>query len=373
MAAKKQVTITQVAQEAGVSTQTVSRVINNRPDVAPETRARVLQVIERFNYQPNILARSLIRRHSNTIGVVAMASSYYGPSTTLVGIEKMIRRLGYSLLLDFMHHPERDDVELVINRLVSQQVDGIIWAIPEIANNRAWLNSRRAHLPIPIIYLSMQPQDDLPVAAIDNRFGGCLATDHLLSQGYRQIGIITGPADWWEARQRLAGWREALEDAGQPAADRQVAQGDWSASSGELAVYRLWDQFREMDAVFVSNDQMALGVLKAAHQSGRRVPGDLAVVGFDNIPESLYFWPALTTVDQPLIDLGGRAVERLIQMIKAEQAEYLKGVEYLESTKYPKGVEYPVRDDHQSSETVSLLLKPELVVRDSSTAGSHRK
>jgi LacI family transcriptional regulator len=354
MAAKKQITITQVAQEAGVSTQTVSRVINNRLDVAPETRARVQQVIERFNYQPNILARSLIRRHSNTIGVVAMASSYYGPSTTLVGIEKTIRRLEYSLLLDFMHHPERDDVEMVINRLVSQRVDGIIWAIPQIANNRAWLNSKNAHLPIPIIYLSMQPQEDLLIAAIDNRLGGCLATDHLLAQGYRQIGIITGPGDWWEARQRLAGWREALEGAGRPPEDRQIVQGDWTAASGELAISRLWDQFREMDAVFVGNDQMALGVLNAAHQSGRRVPGDLAVVGFDNIPESLYFWPALTTVDQPLIDLGGRAVETLIQMIKAERAEYSASAEYLRS------------EDQPPSEVVPLLLKPTLVVRNSS-------
>jgi LacI family transcriptional regulator len=344
MAAKKQVTIIQVAQAAGVSPQTVSRVINDHPDVAPETRLKVQRIIERLNYRPNILARSLIYRRSYTIGVVAMASTYYGPSTTLVGIELMIRKLGYSLLLDFMHHPERDDIERIINRLLSHQVDGIIWAIPEIGVNRTWMHRKSARLPIPVICLSMQPDGPLPVVAIDNQLGGRLATEHLLCQGYDRIGIITGPMDWWESRQRLAGWREALEQAGKPATQRQVVEGDWTAASGEAAIRRLWEQYPETEAVFASNDQMALGVLQAAHRSGRSVPGDLAVVGFDNIPESLFFWPALTTVDQPLIDLGGRAVETLTLLIEAEHA------------------------NERSVQVETVLLQPWLVVRDSSIA-----
>ena len=343
MAAKKQITIIQVAKAAGVSAQTVSRVINDHPDVAPQTRVRVQRVIDQLNYRPNILARSLIHRRSYTIGVVAMASSYYGPSTTLVGIEQMIRNLGYSLLLDFVHHPERDDVEQIINRLLSHQVDGILWAIPEIGINRAWMGRKSAHLPIPAIYLSMQPGKP-PVVAIDNQHGGFLATEHLLSQGYHRIGIITGPMDWWESRQRLAGWRAALEKAYEPAAERQIVEGDWSAASGEAAIYKLWEQFPEIEAVFASNDQMALGVLQAAHRSGHSVPGDLAVVGFDNIPESLFFWPALTTVDQPLIDLGGRAVEVLSRLIEAEHAN-----------------DRTVRVD-------TILLQPMLVIRESSVA-----
>jgi LacI family transcriptional regulator len=341
MAAKKQVNITQVAKAAGVSTQTVSRVINNRPDVAPETRSRVQRIIEQVNYRPNILARSLIHRRSNTIGVVAMASSYYGPSNTLVGIEKMIRRLGYSLLLDFMHHPERDDVEMIINRLLSHQVDGILWAIPEIGNNRAWLQRQNAQLPIPVIYLSMQPQDKLPVIAIDNRFGARLATEHLLAKGFRKIGHIAGPPDWWEARQRQAGWEETLQATGLPVENRQTAAGDWSAASGEASIHCLMESFPEMEAVFVGNDQMALGVLQAAHRTGRHIPHDLAVVGFDNIPESCYFWPGLTTIDQPLIELGGRAVETLCDLIEAE-----------------------FRND-KLVPAEPLLLKPTLVVRDS--------
>lgn len=346
MAAKKQVTITQVAQAAGVSTQTVSRVINDRPDVAPVTRLRVQEVIEQLNYRPNILARSLIHRRSNTIGVVGMASSYYGPSTTLVGIEKMTRALGYSLLLDFMHHPERDDVEGIISRMLSHQVDGIIWAVPEIGHNRNWLGRKSAHVPVPVIYLSMQPVPNLPVMAIDNRLGARLATEHLLAAGYHRIGIITGPMDWWEVRQRLDGWRGALEKAGQPSESRQIVQGDWTAASGSVGIHELWDQFPEINAVFASNDQMALGVLQAAHQADKRIPQDLAVAGFDNIPESRFFWPALTTVDQPLIDLGGQAVEELSRLIHAEEA------------------------NSRVAHTPSALLKPQLVVRGSTTGMS---
>lgn len=343
MFARKQITITQVARAAGVSTQTVSRVINGRPDVAPETRLRVQRVIEQLDYRPNILARSLIHRRSHTIGVVAMASGFYGPSTTLVGIEKMTRNLGYSLLLDFMHHPESDDVEHIINRLLSHQVDGILWAVPEIGNNRDWMARMGAYLPIPVIYLSMQPMNNVPVVLIDNYLGGRLATEHLLSQGYRYIGVITGPLDWWESRQRLDGWRDSLKDAGCPPEARQIVLGNWSAASGADGIQMLWQQFPELDAVFACNDQIALGALQAAHRAGRRVPQDLAVAGFDNIPESKYFWPALTTVDQPLVDLGARAVEALTRWISAQHR------------------------DERTVEAESILLAPSLVVRDSTS------
>jgi LacI family transcriptional regulator len=343
MAARKQITITQVARAAGVSTQTVSRVINERPDVAPETRLRVQRVIEQMDYRPNVLARSLIHRRSHTIGVVAMSSGFYGPSTTLVGIEKMTRTLGYSLLLDFMHHPESDDVDRIINRLLSHQVDGILWAVPEIGNNRAWLEKRGAFLPIPVIYLSMQPMEHLLVASIDNYLGGCLATEHLLAQGYRHIGIITGPLDWWETRQRLAGWRKALETAGLSAEETQIVPGDWSAASGAVGIQKLWQQFPELDAVFACNDQMALGAMQAAYRLGKRLPQDLALVGFDNIPESQFFWPALTTVNQPLVELGERAVEALVQLISAEHS------------------------DERLERAESVLLTPALIVRDSTS------
>ena len=140
---------------------------------------------------------------------------------------------------------------------------------------------------------------------------GRLATEHLLLGGARHVGIITGPLNWWEAQQRELGWRETLLANGLPAHELLVAIGDWGATSGEEGLYRLLEQEPELDAVFASNDQMALGVLHAAHRLGRRIPDDLSVVGVDNIAEASHFWPSLTTVDQPLRDAGALAVREI--------------------------------------------------------------
>jgi LacI family transcriptional regulator len=303
---------------------------------------RVEHVIERLGYRPSAIARSLIHQRSHTLGVVATGLDYYGPSRTLVGIEKQVRAQGYSLLLDLLHHPETEDVERILNRLLSRQVDGILWAVPEIGNNRAWLRTSNLLLQVPFVFLNMDPLLELPLATIDNRQGGRLAAEHLISQGYRNIGMITGPLEWWEARQRQLGWQDALLSAGLPAGDRQVLEGNWSAASGEETIRLLLLQFPEMQAVFASNDQMALGVLRAAHTIGRQVPRDLAVVGFDNIPESAYFWPPLTTVEQPLVDLGCKAVEKLTELIDAEG------------------------QNSTPPSQLSVSLAPELIVRDSS-------
>jgi LacI family transcriptional regulator len=339
---KKQVTIRQVASAAGVSAQTVSRVINDRPDVAPTTRQRVQQVIRQLGYQPNAIARSLIHQRTRTLGVVATRLDYYGPSRTLMGIEQETRALGYSLLLDLLHHPEAADLEPLLNRLLSHQVDGIIWAVPEIGGNRTWLERRVPHLPIPVIYLSMQARPELAVVAIDNRSGGRMATEHLLSQGYQNIGILTGPLEWWEARERLLGWQDALKSAARPIEFNQIVEGDWSAASGASGIRRLLEAFPQMDAAFVCNDQMAVGVLQTAPESGRRIPEDLAIVGFDDTPEAAYYRPPLTTVQQQLVDLGCTAVRELCRMIDANY-------------QLTPEVEPP-----------AILLQPKLIIRQSS-------
>jgi LacI family transcriptional regulator len=343
MVAKNQVTIIQVAREAGVSAQTVSRVLNDRPDVSPQTRQRVQEVMIRLGYRPNALARSLIRQRSHTIGVVAGAWAYFGPMRFLIGIEKQIRSLGYNLLLDMLHHPEIENVERILNRLLSLQVDGIIWAIPEIGNNRAWLSRETPHLPVPSIFLSMQSKEGITDISIDNHLGGCQAVEHLISEGYSRVGIITGPMNWWESRQRKKGWQEALQSAGLPAEDRQVVEGDWSADSGARGLESLFLQFPEIDAVFACNDQMALGALQTAHKAGRKVPEQLGMVGFDNIPESAYFWPALTTIEQPLLELGCTAVKELAKMIEVDE------------------------NGEPAGETNHILLSPCLVSRGSSS------
>ncbi len=336
------VTIKQVAREAGVSTQTVSRVINERPDVAPETRRRVLAIIDRLSYQPSALARSLIRRRSHTLGVVTAGLQYVGPSHTLSGITAQAEAMNYSLLLKELPRFDTDDVEPILNNLLARQVDGIIWAVPEVGGNRAWLQNRLPGLPVPIIFLTMKPRAGLSIAAIDNYAGGRLAARHLLEQGYRHVAHLAGPLVWWEARQRKAGWADVLAESGLPVDDRQWVEGNWSSRSGEQAFRQLLELYPDLDAVFVGNDQMALGVLQVACRQGLNVPRDLGVVGFDGIPESAYFWPPLSTVHQDLHQLGCTAVRQVINTIEASH------------------------DSDKDTTMPASQIEPKLIVRESS-------
>jgi LacI family transcriptional regulator len=341
MAYKNRVTIKQVAKEAGVSSQTVSRVANHHPDVSSETRRQVQQVIDRLMYQPSHIARTLSQGKSCTLGVVGTGLEYFGPSRTLLGIERQAHELGYTLHLTLIHQPEHDDVEQVCRDLLSRHVDGVVWAVPQIGSNRDWLATGTLLLSAPIVFLSMESNPHLSVISVDNRSGGRLATQHLIVQGYRQIGLITGPSDWWEAQQRRLGWEDALKEAGLPVDDALIVEGDWMSASGERGLQQLLERRPEMDAVFVSNDQMAVGALQAARQMGRPVPEKLGVVGFDNISESAYFYPPLTTVAQDMVALGSCAVQVLWGLIE-------------ESERGPLG----------SPQT--NLIQPQLIVRASS-------
>jgi DNA-binding LacI/PurR family transcriptional regulator len=309
------ITIKQVASEAGVSTQTVSRVINARPDVSPETRERVQDVIERMRYQPSALARSLTQQRSYTLGIVTAGLQHAGPSRTLNGIAQAAEQAGYGLLLKELPRYDAEDIVPIIDALVARHVDGVIWAVPEVGENRKPFSSLPLHLGVPIVYITMEARDGLASVSIDNYLGGQLATAHLIEQGYRRIGHISGPLDWWESRQRLAAWRDTLHQHGLEADDRQWVEGDWSSASGAQATQKLFSQYPDMDAVFVANDQMALSVLQATCRRGPRVPQDLGVVGFDNLAESAFFSPPLTTVQQDQYNLARIAVEEVIRII----------------------------------------------------------
>jgi len=315
----RQVTISQVAREAGVSSQTVSRVINNRQEITPKTRQHVQDVIQRLGYQPNAIARSLSQRRSHTLGVVTSGLEYYGPSHILVGVEQGANQAGLSILLNLLHQPESENIGPIVNGLMSRQVEGIIWAAPEIGKNRSWFQEAIPQLAIPVIFLSTRPRDDLNVVEIDNRSGAYIATEHLLQRGYRKIGLITGPLTWWAASERRGGWQDALIAAGIPFSDSQVVEGNWSAESGERGLHELLANFPDVQAVFACNDQMALGLMRAARSLGKRIPEDLAVVGFDDIPESAFYYPPLTTIRQGLYELGQVAVRTFVQLREAEQ------------------------------------------------------
>ncbi len=338
----KRPTIKQVASAAGVSTQTVSRVMNDRPDVSPETRERVQKVIDALGYQPSALARSLIQQRSYTLGVVTAGLKYIGPSRTLSGITNAAEEFGYSLLLKELPSFNANHVVPLLQEFLSRHADGVIWAVPEVGENREWLNNPPADLEVPMVFLTMQPRANIPVVSIDNYQGGRMAMAHLIEQGYRRIGHISGPLDWWEARQRKAAWQDALREQGLEAGEAQWAEGNWSSASGAQAIEKLFQQYPGMDAVFAANDQMALSVIQFANQKKLQIPADIGVVGFDNMPESPYFCPALTTVQSEQYKVGKMAVEEMIKIIE------------------PGGNE---QEPYQAAQT---MLTPTLVVRQSS-------
>ncbi|NIW46663.1 MAG: substrate-binding domain-containing protein, partial [Gammaproteobacteria bacterium] len=309
------VTIMDVAKEAGVSKQTVSRVLNDRPDVAPDTRKQIKDIIESLGYRPSAVARSLIQQRSFTLGVVTAGLQYLGPSQTLNGIADKAKELGYALLLIVLPSFDSKDTRPIVDSLIARQVDGIIWAVQEVGENRVWLQDQLSTLPVPIIFLTMAKRENFSIVSVDNFTGGKMATQHLVEQGCQKIGHVSGPLDWWEARQRIAGWESALTEAGIEADSVPRTEGNWSSRSGAAAFKSLLDKYPQMDGVFVGNDQMALSVMQIAHDRGIRIPNDLAVVGFDGLAESAYFWPALTTINQNQHELGCIAVQEIVAMI----------------------------------------------------------
>lgn len=335
-------TIKEVASIAGVSTQTVSRVINERPDVSTETRKRVQEVISELGYRPSALARSLIRQRSHTLGVVISGLRYIGPSRILSGIAAAAEEAGYSLLLKELPSFEENEIEPIFQELLSRHVDGVIWAVPEVGDNRAWVDEASLDVEVPLVYLTMEPRKDISVVAIDNYAGGRLAVSHLLEQGYRNIGHLSGPLDWWEARQRKSAWQDALNEEGLACRDEHWVEGNWSSSSGAEAMERLLAQYPDMDAIFVANDQMSLGVIQLIMQKGLHIPQDLGIVGFDNMAESAYFFPPLTTIEQDQHEIAKVAVAEITQIIEATWNE-----------SEPLGPQ-------------TILLPPTLVVRQSS-------
>lgn len=335
-------TIADVARAANVSQATVSRVLAGQSQyIRAETRQRVLAAIEELGYHPSHAARSLKSKRSYTLGVIGYGLEYYGPSCTLSGIEQEASELGYTLLLHLVRQPETNNVAELLDEMQARYIDGLIWAVPEIGDNHAWLNDPKIRPSIPIVFLSAEPRADHFMVAIDNHTAGMTATQHLIAQGCQNIGLITGPLDWWEARQRKLGWKAALDSVELPRKEGFVAEGNWSATSGEHGLRQLLTKHPEIDGVFVCNDRMAVGALKVAREMGRRVPEDLAIIGFDDMQDAAYFYPALSTMRQDMIQVGCCAVRELGKVIEARQ----------NSTLCPPA---------------TLMLQAEIVVRESS-------
>jgi DNA-binding LacI/PurR family transcriptional regulator len=302
-----------VARAAGVSHQTVSRVLNGSASVRPETRERVVRAVRELDYRPNSMARALVTGRSRTLGVVSFDTTLYGPASTLFGIERAAHAEGYFVSIASVTSLDRASVLGAVEQLRSQGVDGVLLITPQETAVEALL-----HLPrdMPVVAVEAGPDEAVPVVAVDQVAGAVEATRHLLELGHHTVWHVAGPSDWLEARQRIQGWMTALEEAG--ANVPPLLSGDWSAQSGYELGRRL-ATVRDVTAIFAANDQMALGILHALHETGREVPRDLSVVGFDDIPEARFFTPPLTTVRQDFNEVGRQSLVLLLDEIGAAQ------------------------------------------------------
>ncbi|WP_051324972.1 LacI family DNA-binding transcriptional regulator [Candidatus Solirubrobacter pratensis] len=302
-----------VARLAGVSHQTVSRVINGSQHVRDETRERVLLAMRQLDYRPNSVARALVTGRSRTLGVVSFDTVLHGPASTLFGIERAAHEAGYFITIASLRALDRASVLDAVERLRLQGVDGILVIAPQESAARALM---QVPAGLPLVAVEAGPADAVPLASVDQFAGAAAATRHLLELGHATVWHVAGPADWLEAQQRIAGWRATLQEAGVTPPEPLV--GDWSATSGYQLGHRLAER-ADVTAIFVANDQMALGVLRALHEAGRAIPGDVSVVGFDDIPEAPFFMPPLTTVRQDFDEMGRRGLLLLLDTMESAQ------------------------------------------------------
>lgn len=326
-----------VAKLAGVSQMTVSRVINERSGVRDDTRARVLAAMRELDYHPNVAARTLVTGRSKTLGVVSFNTTLFGPASTLYGVELAARAADYFVSVATLRRLDRRSLHEAVDRLRTQGVDGIVLIAPQSAIVDAL---QQLAINLPLVVVEGGIGGGAPVAAVDQYTGAARLTHHLLSLGHETVWHISGPNDWLEADARRRAWENTLREAGREVPP--VLPGDWSARAG-------YDHGRTLasegsaTAVFAANDHMALGVLRALREAGARVPDDVSVVGFDDVPEAAYFSPPLTTVRQNFEEVGQRSLQLLLAQVEGEEL-----------------------DNDQ------IVIEPDLVLRESSGAAPDR-
>lgn len=307
----RRVSMADVAARAGVSGQTVSRVVNASPRVDPETRARIEAAMAELGYRPHRAARALRTGRTQTIGLVVSTLASVGNSRMLQAVADAAAARGYALTVVTLG--AEGDVDAAFGRLVDQAVDGAI-VLNEATERVREADLRAAGLQLVVVD---SPRDDrFGVVETDHAGGAGQAVRHLLDLGHRTVHHLAGPAGSFAAAERERGWREALLQAG--AAVPPVVRGDWTSASGSAAASALVDA--GATAVFAANDQMSLGLLRAFADAGRAVPGDVSVVGFDDVADAADYRPPLTTVHQDFDALGSLAVAALVDGIEAGAA-----------------------------------------------------
>ncbi len=304
--------IRDVARLAGVSYQTVSRVLNESPSIKETTKQRVLDVIEEIGYRPNQAARALVTSRSRTIGVLAQQTADYGPTTSTKEIERAAREAGYRLSITNISSNDYVAIKTGLDYLLSQSIEALVIIAPQV---RVFEVIKELSITVPFVTLQTTDLGGTHSMSIDQVAGARLATRHLIDLGHTEIMHISGPQDWIEAEARLQGYVEEMTAAG--LATRAPIIGDWSAHFGYYAGLELL-RYRDFTAVFASNDQMALGFMHACRELDISIPGDISVVGFDDIPEAAHFFPPLTTVRQSFTEIGRRAISLLLAELRGD-------------------------------------------------------
>jgi DNA-binding LacI/PurR family transcriptional regulator len=304
--------MTDVAELAGVSHQTVSRVLNHHPNVREQTRLRVLAAIQELGYRPNRAAKALATGRTESLGVIAQPSTLYGPASMQSAFGQAATEAGFSVNVASLRALDVASMSAAVDQLLDQQVAGIAVLAPVMIPDAAL-----AAVPddLPVVLIDADPGQRRSNVRVDQFEGGRTATRHLLDAGHPTVWHVSGPADWFDSRDRLAGWRAVLQAAG--AEVPPVIPADWSARAGYQAGQML-ARMPEVTAVFAANDHLALGILRALAEHGRRVPDDVSIVGFDDVPEAEYFWPPLTTVRQDFETLARAALELLAGQLRGE-------------------------------------------------------
>jgi DNA-binding LacI/PurR family transcriptional regulator len=298
--------IRDVARIAGVSHQTVSRVLNDHPSVRPDTRERVFEVMQELQYRPNRAARALVTSRSQTIGILSASSTQYGPAAGIAAIEAAARERGYWVSTANIDAADPESIGAGLAHLVAQSVEGLVVIAPQV---RVFRVLAAFEIDVPYVTLQSTGLGEEHALSVDQMAGARLATRHLIDLGHRSIYHLAGPQDWIEAEARMRGFLEEM--GAQDIPTTAPILGDWTAEFGYFAGRELL-RVRDFTAIFSSNDQMALGLIHAIRAEGLEVPRDVSVVGFDDIPEAAHFWPPLTTVRQDFAELGRRCVDLLL-------------------------------------------------------------
>ncbi|MDQ1082093.1 MULTISPECIES: LacI family DNA-binding transcriptional regulator [Microbacterium] len=300
-----------VARRAGVSHMTVSRVLNNHPNIRESTRSRVLQAIEEMNYTPSSIARALATRRARRIGVVIDGPVQNGPNNTLRALEKAARGVGYAVSAFSISDEDSSQMDSGVMELVTQGVDALCIIAPR-ASSLDLL--RQQSVGLPTIVIKAEADSVWHTVGVDQRQGARLAVRHLIELGHRRIAHLAGPMDWFDARERTEGWRESLAEAGLEEGPFLI--GNWSSDFGYE--FGRSSDLGDTTAVFAANDQIALGVIHGLHGRGIRVPEDISVVGFDDLSDARHFLPPLTTVRQDFWELGELALQQIIAAIEGD-------------------------------------------------------